>query len=224
MTAVGVDGSPDGWVAVALEDGGTTRAAHGPTLEAVAAQLPDAAGFGVDIPIGLPRRAPRRADVEARRFLGPRQASVFLTPVRAALEAPSHAEASAASRRLTGHGVSIQAYGLASRILDADVWVRRAGLPVWEVHPEVCFTVLLGHPATAPKRTWAGMRERLDALEAAGLSLGHLPGAGRAATDDVLDAAAVAWSTARLLRGEGTSLPDPPEVDPDTGRAVAIWV
>lgn len=203
MTAVGVDGSPDGWVAVALAADGTARGVHGPTLDAIVAQVPEAAGIGVDIPIGLPRAGPRRADVDARRLLGPRRSSVFLTPVREALEARTHAEASATARRRTGHGVSRQAYGLAGRILEADAWAPRAPVPVWEVHPEVCFAVLLGHPATASKKTWSGMRERLTALEAAGVGLADLSGTGRAAPHDVLDAAAVAWSAERLLRGQG---------------------
>jgi predicted RNase H-like nuclease len=39
--------------------------------------------------------------------------------------------------------------------------------------------------------------------------------------DDVLDAAAAAWSADRLARGEAEPLPDPPAmVD---GREVAIW-
>lgn len=223
MRVVGVDACPGGWVGVVLGDAGVERAVQGQTLAALAAQVPDAEGFGVDIPIGLPAAGPRSADDAARRFLGPRRSSVFATPVRAALHAATHAEASAIGRRLTGQGVSRQAYALARSILDADRWVAVAGAPVWEVHPEVSFAVLLGHPAHASKKTWVGLRERLVALEDAGVVLGPLPGAGRAGPDDVVDAAAAAWSTARLVQGAGISLPDPPERDPVTGRAVAIW-
>lgn len=223
MRVVGVDACPGGWVGVVLGDAGVERAVHARTLEALAQQVPDADGFGVDIPIGLPTDGGRAADAAARDFLGARRSSVFATPVRQALLADTHAEASAVARSITGQGVSRQAYALARSILDADAWVARASAPVWEVHPEVSFTVLLGHPAGASKKTWAGLRERLGALEDAGVVLGVLPGAGRAGPDDVVDAAAAAWSTARLVRGAGISLPDPPEEDPLTGRAVAIW-
>ena len=58
--------------------------------------------IGVDIPIGLPLTEPRRADLLARKFVGPRWPAVFLTPPRAVLEAGTYAEASELARRLTG--------------------------------------------------------------------------------------------------------------------------
>ena len=95
---------------------------------------------------------------------------------------------------------------------------------MWEVHPEVSFAMLLGQPATSPKKTWTGMRERLQALRGAGIDLDEIGEAGRhAGVDDVLDAAAAAWSAARLVVGNGKSFPSPPERDPVTGREVAIW-
>jgi predicted RNase H-like nuclease len=47
----------------------------------------------IDIPIGLPDTGSRAADHAARVAVGPRWQSVFLTPIRAALEAPTYAEA-----------------------------------------------------------------------------------------------------------------------------------
>jgi predicted RNase H-like nuclease len=91
---------------------------------------------------------------------------------------------------------------------------------VWEVHPELSFTVLLGQPPSASKKTWAGMR----ALEAVGIRLDDLGEAGvAAAVDDVVDAAVAAWSCRRLVNGDAVSFPDPPEDDPETGRVIAIW-
>lgn len=55
--------------------------------------VPAASIVAVDIPISLPERGWRRADVEARRFLGKRSSSVFATPPRAAVEASSSEEA-----------------------------------------------------------------------------------------------------------------------------------
>ena len=65
-----------------------------------------------------------------------------MTPVRAAYAQDSHAAASATNRELTGRGISIQAWGLRAKVLAADAWARTATTPVWEVHPEVAFTLL----------------------------------------------------------------------------------
>ena len=224
MVAVGVDACRQGWVAVCLEDGAPPRGVVGSTLDDVALEMPRAAGFGVDIPIGLPSAGRRRADVEARALIGPRRNSVFFTPVRAALLAPTHAEATRISRELTGQGISRQAYALGPKLLECERWRSQVPAPVWEVHPEVSFTLLLGRPPRSPKKTWDGMVQRRDALAAAGIHLDRLgPAGGHAAVDDVLDAAVVAWSVRRLLAGEGRSLPDPPEIDPESQQPMAIW-
>lgn len=183
---------------------------------------------GVDIPIGLPDRGSRLADDAARRLLGPRRSSVFETPVRAALEASDHAAAVAANRAVNGRGVSAQAYGLRHRILAVDGWVRAevAGdrPAVYEVHPEVSFVQMAGRHLVDGKRTWAGAERRRMLLAREGLFVGDLGEAGRrAAVDDVLDAAACAWTAARLVAGDAVSLPDPPEVFSDRLPA-AIWV
>jgi predicted RNase H-like nuclease len=225
-TAVGVDGCSSGWVAIALGPDGDVSAHHLPAIEQLGAAIPDAEAVGIDIPIGLPEAAaPRAADLAARAMLGPRRSSVFTTPVRAALAAVDHAAATAVSVHLTGAGISRQVYALAAKILEVEAWLPSAPWGVWEVHPEVSFARMLGAPARASKKTWAGMTERRAALAAAGIRLDHLPpdATGRAAVDDVLDAAAVAWTARRLLEGTAESLPNPPEIDA-SGRAVAIWV
>jgi predicted RNase H-like nuclease len=93
------------------------------------------------------------------------------------------------------------------------------------VHPEVSFAELLGAPARATKKSWAGMLERRAILAKAGIALEHTSEAAsrRAGVDDMLDAGAAAWSALRLLAGTARSLPDPPELDAH-GRPVAIWV
>lgn len=229
MRVVGVDACKGGWIAVVLQDHRLLRAVFAENLDGLVDEVADAEGFAIDIPIGLPAgheqsHGRRRADVEARQFLQARRSSVFFTPVRDALTAPTHAEATKISMRLTGKGVSQQAFALAPKILQAERWARRSSVPTWEVHPEVSFALMLGGPARSAKTTWAGMQERVAALEREGIRLDSLGDAGeRARVDDVLDAAAAAWSALRLVHGDGISLPDPPEVDPESGRAVAIW-
>ncbi|HWC10095.1 MAG TPA: DUF429 domain-containing protein, partial [Acidimicrobiales bacterium] len=129
-----------------------------------------------------------------------------------------------ASIARVGTGISQQAYALRRKILEVERWLPSSPCPVYEVHPEVSFAVLLGAPARASKKTWAGMSERRHALEAAGISLDGIDSvaAVRASVDDMLDAAVAAWSAARIARGAARSFPDPPALDA-SGRQVAIW-
>jgi hypothetical protein len=91
----------------------------------------------VDMPIGLSDNSSRRADVEARKLIGPRRSSVFPTPVRGALDGETYEEASALSRELTGKGLSKQTFALKPRILEIDaqpgVGGGRAGCAPGEV-------------------------------------------------------------------------------------------
>ena len=102
---------------------------------------------------------------------------MFETPVRAALQAPDHASAVLTNRAATGRGVSIQAYGLRHRVLEVDAWLRAdvAGdrPPVYEVHPEVSFAQMAGHPLPDGKRTWAGAEHRRMLLVREGLFVGR---------------------------------------------------
>lgn len=222
MRVLGIDACRKGWAGVVLDEDGATDGVFLEELAAVDELEVD--GVGIDIPIGLATDRLRAADLAARTFLGRRRASVFATPVRAALAETSHAAASAVNREVTGSGISIQAWGLRPKVLEADRWARGATVPLWEVHPEVAFALLLGEPAEHPKRTWAGHQERRAALEGAGVRVGDVGEVGAlAAPDDVLDAAAVAWSTRRLVRGEGTSWPDPPERYDGWPHPVAIF-
>jgi predicted RNase H-like nuclease len=119
--------------------------------------------------------------------------------------------------------VSAQAWSLAVKMLDVEpAWVA-APDRVFEVHPELSFAAMRGAPLEQAKRTWAGMRARVELLATVGIVLpDDLGAAGRAGVDDVLDAAAVAWSAARLARGAAACVPDPPARDA-AGRPVAIW-
>lgn len=135
---MGVDACKKGWVAVADD----LRAYFGRTIrELVAAADEDGplAVIAVDIPIGLPLHGPRQADALVRALLGKRASSVFTTPVRAALAATTHAEASAITREATGKGLSQQAYALRAKILQVDQWAQVTPHRVVEVHPEVLF-------------------------------------------------------------------------------------
>jgi predicted RNase H-like nuclease len=96
-----IDACKKGWIAVAVRESGSVDAHDLSAIDDLAAAIPDASAIAVDIPIGLPEKGRPRADVEAKALLGPRRNSVFFTPVRRALEAPTHAEAAARSLQLT---------------------------------------------------------------------------------------------------------------------------
>lgn len=215
MTVLGGDRCRAGWVGVAWGD--TVRGAFGTTLtELVDSVGDDLAVIAVDIPIGLPDTGSRQADVLARRRLGRRAATLFLTPTRDAVVAPDRAAASRRNVARGGPGVTAQTFALVPAILDAEEFVlRRSDLTVVECHPECSFAEMNGGQAVAtPKRTWQGMRDRLALLRGESLDLMAIdlgPAGGRAATDDVIDAAAAAWTARRCAAGRAERLPTEPE-------------
>jgi predicted RNase H-like nuclease len=243
LFAVGVDACPGGWVFATLRGsevragyiqaiGGLVHALSALGPAGVAATEIEPAGVeaevveavGVDIPIGLVEAGHRAADVTGRKALGARSSTLFLTPVRAAVEAPDHATANAIERRINGSGTSRQAFGLSARILEVERWLLDAPCAVFEVHPELSFATLMGVVPKDSKRTWSGAVSRSRALRAAGIDISGIdPSAtGPAGIDDVLDAIAIAWSARRAVAGEARSYPDPPEMLP-SGRLMAIW-
>jgi predicted RNase H-like nuclease len=223
VRVVGVDGCKGGWVVVELTDGAVTDCAFASTFTEIVAR--DATVIGVDIPLGEPPTVVRAADAAARKFVGGRLASsVFNAPPLAAVRADDYETACRISLDLSGKRLSKQSWALREKMLDAS--------PAWcadperirEVHPESCFRALAGKALTTRKKSWAGLRQRTALLRGAGIELDDDVGpvGDAAAPDDVLDAAAAAWGAARIARGDGQSLPDPPERDVD-GRPVAIW-
>jgi predicted RNase H-like nuclease len=226
---LGVDACRAGWAGIALA-GGEARAYFAPGIR----ELADRAAadgplqvIAIDIPIGLADAGRRGADVLARKELEGRWPSLFITPVRAAVEAAGYQAAAAENRRLAGEGLSRQAFALRAKILDVDQWLQ-AGSPaparVVEAHPELSFAAMAGAPLRSRKNTWAGAVQRRTLLAQAGIVLdGDLGLAGeQAGVDDVLDAAAAAWTARRVSHGSARSLPPSPEVFSD-GIPAAIW-
>lgn len=223
---LGVDACPAGWVGVALAGCGVRAVVHAEIdgLVALAAAAGPLDAIAIDIPIGLSESGPRQADLLARTAAGRRWASVFVTPVRAALQADTYAEALAISRELTGRGISSQAFRLRDKILQVDSWREQAPCLIVEAHPELSFATMAGRPLSDSKSTWAGAVRRRELLAANGIDLtGDLGLSGlRVGVDDVLDAAAVAWTATRVAADTARRLPALAERFSD-GVDCAIW-
>jgi predicted RNase H-like nuclease len=219
---VGVDGTHEGWVAVCLAEGRFARAELFKNFRELVRAFSRAAIVAVDIPVAAPARGRRPADEAARKLLGRLASSVFITPPREALQEPTFNAAQRTAQRLGGV-VTQQSYALRHKIEEVEE-VARSDPRLREVHPEVSFWAMNGRtPLAYRKRTWNGLVTRLSLLRKHGIELPETPlQVGDAAPDDVLDAAAAAWSAWRCARGWACSLPHSPPVD-EAGRAVAIW-
>jgi predicted RNase H-like nuclease len=223
-TVAGVDGCSRGWIAVALLDGRFARAELGRSFAELLPHLADAVVIAVDIPIGLPEGPdPRPADVETKKLLGKRASSVFTTPPRAVLEAPTYTEANRLSKNRFKHGISAQSYALRKKIFEVDA-VAASDDRIYEVHPEISFTAMNGAPVPWPKKTWDGIATRLHLLDAAGIVIpADLGPAGATPPDDVLDAAAAAWSAQRIAASTANRVGEQtPNLEPNR-NAGFIW-
>ncbi|MDH3498754.1 MAG: DUF429 domain-containing protein [Acidimicrobiia bacterium] len=205
---VGFDGCKAGWVGVKLENGLFTAAMVSETISAAIDAVPDAAAIGVDMPIGTPESEPRAAEREAKQLLGARAATIFLTPPQAVLEAPTYTAARLLSTQQFGRSVSAQAYALRHRILELAP-LAAADTRIHEVHPELAFREMNGgEPIAANKKSWAGQTRRRRLLARCGVDLPEDLGmAGAVAPDDILDAAAAAWTAGRIARRRARRLP-----------------
>lgn len=220
---MGVDACRKGWVVVALGTGAPTlHFIH--AIDRVVDVVPDVTTLAIDIPIGLPERGRRESDTLARTMVGPRRSSVFAVPSREVLMTDDFEEANRKSVDLSGSGLSKQSHALRVKILEVDAWLTRAPCLVFEVHPEVSFRHMVGAPIAYSKKSWAGVSLRRKALLGVGIDVDAMVDhAGeRAGVDDVLDAAAAAWSADRIARGVAESLP-PRAPDHPPGAGQTIW-
>lgn len=251
MTSLaGVDGCKAGWIAVCRDLDAAPSVSVFPTFAALLDALPGHATIAVDMPIGLPdfsQKGGRGPEALVRPLLGQRQSSVFAIPSRAALYADTsdfttieawyaaHRRASEVAKATSDppRGVSIQAFGIFSKIREIDaLLIARPELRgrVFESHPEVAFCRLNGEkPMSLPKKIKgavnpAGMEERKALLSRHGYERAFLdqPPPKGAAADDFLDAAAMMLIAARIARSDAKPFPDPPLAD-RFGIPVAIW-
>lgn len=243
----GIDGCRGGWIVARWDGASAFRLTRIATL-AELFEGPDApARVAIDMPIGLPEhvgpggRAPERL---VRPKLGQRQSSVFSVPSRAAVmaglgpgdETERYRAACAAARATSDppRAVAKQCFHIFPRIAEVDALLRArpdiAGRVV-ECHPEVAFWAMNGEAALPlPKKVRnrpspPGLDLRRGLLAAAGVPVDLLSEqdarALHAGLDDLIDAAACAWTAKRAACGKALRFPDPPERDA-FGLPVAI--
>lgn len=204
---LGVDRWRRRWVGVLLGASAPPTVLVDSSLEGLVARAPDASCVGVDMPIGLPAST-RVADELARSYVGSRRNSVFMTPPRPVLAAGTYPEANAIAPTLTGgRKISQQAWALRGAIPAVEA-VAAHDTRLIEVHPEVSFRAMHGAELTYAKTSWNGQELRRRILADAGVVFpDRLPDCGDVPPDDVLDAAAAAWSARRYVTGEVQSFP-----------------
>jgi predicted RNase H-like nuclease len=158
----------------------------------------------------------------AKKVLKERASTLFLAPPRKVLEQPTYEKAREAAQTF-GWGVSAQAYNLRKKIFEVETFAAKDNR-IHEVHPEISFREMAGGSLLPKKTTWKGLHERIRLLSDHGIDLPMDVGeAGeRARPDDIVDAAAAAWTAKRVARGEARALPeDLGEIDRD--HTIAIW-
>ncbi len=222
----GVDGCRAGWICflVDTQSRKTTVEIIGKFASLLALERAPKI-IAVDIPIGLADAESRPCDIEARRLLGkPRSNSVFPAPVRPALQAEDYIEACQLSRSGCGKALSKQTFAIIAKIREVDslMMVKRQNR-IFEVHPEVSFWALNGEkPMRYNKRLDEGRKERLQLVlcyyPAIEVHLSRLK-RKEAKPDDLLDAAAAAWTAERIAQGRARCVSQSVEVD---SRGVAL--
>jgi predicted RNase H-like nuclease len=216
MRVLGVDAYTKGWIGVELDHGTFVTAHIAGCLTTLLSAINNIHAVGIDMPLGLVETGRRQADLDARDFVGERRNSVFLMPPRAVWKHEDNTwfddsweQANQRCRQLAGYGLSRQAWGLHVKLREAN---KCLATNLHEVHPEVSFAAMNGRrPLEHSKISWTGHITRRNLLAERGIHLpDQLRDAGNARLDDVLDAAAAAWSAHRIATGHASRLPTEP--------------
>jgi predicted RNase H-like nuclease len=174
-TFVGIDGARGGWVVATCAGGNTSLQLYRAIADV---PLSSPGRVLIDMPIGLPSQHRRLCDAQARELLGPRRATIFPVPTRAAVYTESYAECCAVNERIQGCRVSKQAWNLFPKIRELDLYLRADSTRhacIAEGHPELAFRALHASASPLPsKRTPEGIQLRRDALAGVGVAVDAL--------------------------------------------------
>ena len=151
----GIDGCRNGWILAIADHNGLTRVELVKDGFKTIARRTALGITVVDIPIGLPERGARSADVQARKMLQGRGCCVFPAPLRPLLGCDGQESMSAKRVAIDGKRVNLQMAALVPKIVEVDkVLNRRLQLRIREGHPEVSFACMNGgKPITEKKKS-----------------------------------------------------------------------
>lgn len=205
----GIDGFRRGWIAM-VKNGASIESHVCATDDELVSLFGACSTVAIDIPIGLADHGPRSCDHHARRFLGRRASSVFPAPLRPLIALRDYEEANRMSRQIQQRGISKQGFAIVTKVAQIDRILQRHHElrgRVYEVHPEVSFTIWNGGEVIpASKHTADGLAARRRLVEDHFGSIAATPRG--ASEDDVLDAYAALWTAERIAAGRAQSLGD----------------
>jgi len=232
---VGADGCKAGWFAILLTEDNDWKVDVFLDVSSLWNKYNSALVILLDIPIGLRERGPeeRLCDIEARKLLGPkRRSSVFRAPCRQAISAKTYEEASNINKQMTGRRLSLQTWNIIPKIRKVDILLSSdefARSRVREIHPEICFWALAGHPMKHSKKKREGLLERTQVLQSIyprtddiikdALSRYRRKDVAR---DDILDALSAAVTAMVGVQGL-VSIPKAPEFDSQGLRMEMVY-
>jgi predicted RNase H-like nuclease len=211
----GVDGYEDKWIVVVAQQAGGTEI-RGPMSFLVLYRDPSLDLIVIDIPIGLADQGYRKADQEARGFLGKRHVCVFTAPIRPLLGC-DWLEACARRFALEKKKCSKQQVAIFRKVAEIDGLLRSAPptqTRVREGHPEVSFTLMNEGVSLQSKHSAEGKRKRLELIQEHFADIGSQwekwPIGVR---KDILDAYALLWTARRISLRKEKRFPERPERD-----------
>jgi len=223
MTIAGVDGTKGGWLA-AIRSGPEIVLSFHRSFEEVL-QRPGLELILVDVPIGLPDRGSRGADLVARQLLQARRSSVFPAPIRPMLAASSWEEACEIRCAIEGKRCSKQTFAIMDKIAEVDGLLTPSEQDrVAEAHPEVSFTRANGMTPMQERKTSSGGRgQRIGLLEASFPGVRALIASQpRGVWLDCTDALICLWTAERLRDGRAMRLPSGVEERDSRGLRMEI--
>lgn len=171
MKVLGIDGCKAGWCVVSCTDD-QYECDMFPKFADVLEKHRNADIILIDIPIGLGNSViPRDLDLVARKLLsGKRRSSIFIPPVREAIDAVDYKSAKEVNQNVTGKKISIQSWYITQKIREVDEYLQsdpEVAPRIHEAHPELCFKSLNSGEDLHFSKNEAGqkgVKERLNIL------------------------------------------------------------
>jgi len=207
---IGIDGCRGGW-AVAILRGNQLSFSIEKTFFDCKKFTQSSKLTFVDMPIGLTNAVwGRICEAEARKDIPTNyKSSIFTCPCLSAVYSETFEDANQAQRKITGKGLSIQAWNITKKIKEIDLLMKAKKMSftnIYESHPEICFSLLNNGVYLSKKKTKEGIRERIELLERHSpiqdILDSTLTGTKRSTVmiDDLLDAACLAVSAQKAFR------------------------